>query len=105
MQRLLAGAAPRHAFLLRKGPAWDDPAQQHLQWEHARNMFTLLRDHHLSYVCPLMDGTDVVGFGVIDASSREAAARLLEHDPGVRAGRLRFEVLQGVPFGAGEVRI
>lgn len=105
MQRSLASAPPCHAFLLRKGPAYDDPATQPLQWEHARNMFTLMRDGHLRYVCALMDGTDVVGFGVMNAPSREAAEDLLRADPAVRAGRLVWQLLHGVAFVAAEVRL
>jgi predicted enzyme related to lactoylglutathione lyase len=105
MQGLLASTPPAHAFLLRKGPAYDDVATQPLQWEHARNMFTLLRDGHLRYVCALMDGTDVVGFGVMNGATREAVEALLRADPAVRAGRLAWQLLAGVAFTAGETRL
>lgn len=104
MQGLLASTAPCHAFLLRKGPAYDDPATQPLQWEHARNMFTLMRDGHLRYVCALMDGTDVVGFGVMNGASREAVEGLLRADPAVRGGRLVWQLLSGMAFTAGDTR-
>jgi predicted enzyme related to lactoylglutathione lyase len=103
MQRLLANAEPSLAFLVRKGPAFDDPSLQHLQWEHARNMFTLLRDRKLRSVTALVDGSDVLGVGVF-AVAREEAEQLLRDDPGVRGGRLTMQLFNAASFAAGEVR-
>lgn len=103
MQRLLGSTAPSIAFLIRKGPAWEDAATQPLQWEHARNMFTLVRDGRLRYVCPLLDGTDVLGFGVLNVSSKSEAEALLKEDPAVRGGRVTFQVLTGAEFRENEV--
>lgn len=103
MQRLLANAEPALAFLVRKGPAFADPSLQHLQWEHARNMFTLLRDGKLRSVTALVDGSDVLGVGVF-AVAREEAEQLLRDDPGVRGGRLTMQILNAASFAADEVR-
>jgi uncharacterized protein len=105
MQALLRSAPSAHAFLVRKGPAWDDPSRLHLQWEHARNLFALMRAGKLSFVCALMDGTDVVGLGILDVPSRKEAEDLLRDDPGVRGGRITTQLLNGTAFHAGEVRI
>jgi len=103
MQRLLASAEPSLAFLVRKGPAFDDPALQHLQWEHARHLFTLLRNGKLRSVTALMNGTDVLGLGIM-AVGREEAEQLLRDDPGVRGGRLTIQLFDAAAFAAGEVR-
>jgi len=103
MQRLLGSAQPSLAFLVRKGPAFDDPALQYLQWEHARHLFTLLRNGKLRSVTALMDGTDVLGLGVL-AVAREEAEQLLRDDPGVRGGRLTMQLVNATAFAAGEVR-
>jgi predicted enzyme related to lactoylglutathione lyase len=103
MQRLLGGADKNVTFLLRRGPAFDDPARQHLQWEHARNMFSLLRAGKLRMVTALMDGTDVLGVAIFNGTREEAEATLRE-DPGVRGGRLNLQLLTGVSFFAGETR-
>ena len=105
MQRLLGAATPAHTFLVRKGPAWDDPALAPLQWEHARNMFTLMKQGKLRFVCALMDGTDVLGLGVLNVRSRSEAEQLLREDPGARAGRISMQLLSGTAFSAGEVRL
>ena len=102
MQRLLGGAARRFAFVLRPGENFG-PDTQGLQWEHARNMFTLLQAGTLASVTALMDGTDVLGIGVMDAASKSDVQALLRDDPAVSGGRLRFEVFSAGSFMRGEV--
>jgi hypothetical protein len=98
MQAMLGATAPQVAFVLRRGPAYDDPATAPSRWEHARNMFTLMRDGRVAQVSALMDGTDVLGFGLVAAGSREEAAATLREDPGVRSGRLVAEILTAMSF-------
>lgn len=100
MQGLLAAARPGIAFLLHRGPGFDDPAKAHLQWEHARNMFTLMKRGLLTHVSAFPAGTGVLGFGLLALDTAEAAEALLAEDPGVRGGRLRAEVLGAITFTA-----
>lgn len=100
MRALLAGSRPGVAFLLHKGPAYDDPAKAHLQWEHARNMVTLIRRGLLVHVSAFPAGTGVLGFGLSTLRTNAEALALLAADPGVRGGRLRAEVLAAVTFTA-----
>jgi predicted enzyme related to lactoylglutathione lyase len=102
MQRLLGSAPKRFAFLLRPGPKFG-PETQALQWEHARNMFALLQAGRLASVTALMDGTDVLGLGVIEAASKADVETLLREDPAVSGGRLRFEIFSAASFLRGEV--
>lgn len=102
MQRLLGGATREVAFVVKRGPAYDDPASAPLQWEHARNMFHLLKTGRLRSVTALVDGTDVLGLGVLRAADRAEAERLLADDPGVRGGRLAIELLTSVTFREGD---
>lgn len=103
MRALLGAKAPGVSFLLRRGPRFDDPETAPLQWEHARNMLSLLRAGVLIQVVPLMDGTDVLGFGRFAKADRDEAARVLADDPGVRGGRLTVQVLASMSFEAGEL--
>ncbi len=104
MQAMLGATAPRVAFVLRRGPAYDDPATAPAQWEHARNMFTLMRDGRVAQVSALVDGTDVLGFGLMAAGTAEEAAATLREDPGVRSGRLVAEILTAMSFDASRSR-
>ncbi|HET9955326.1 MAG TPA: hypothetical protein VFQ61_12515 [Polyangiaceae bacterium] len=98
MQQLLGASPPRIVFLLRRGPRYDDPATLPLQWEHARNMFSLLRAGTLLSVTALMDGTDVLGVGVLASGTRESAEALLAQDPAVRGGRVTVQFHTGASF-------
>jgi hypothetical protein len=100
MQAVLGSTAPRVAFVLKRGPAYDDPATAQSQWEHARNMFTLMRDGRLAHVSALVNGSDVLGFGLMVAGSPEEAEALLREDPGVRSGRLVAQVVMALSFDA-----
>ncbi len=103
MQRLLGSARPGIAFLIRRGPAFDDPATVPHQWEHGRNMFALLQAGKLRQVTALPDGTDVLGLGLFALSDRAEAEAILRADPGVRSGRLTYQLVSDVTFRAGEV--
>lgn len=102
MQTLLGGAPKRFAFALRPGPKFGQETLP-LQWEHARNMFTLLRAGRLRSVTALLDGSDLLGVGVLDAASKDEVEALLREDPAVRGERLRFEVFTAASFSLGEV--
>lgn len=102
MQRLLANAPKRYAFALRPGPSYG-PETMALQWEHARNMFTLLRRGKLLTVTALLDGRELLGLGTMLAESKEEVEALLALDPAVKGGRLLVEVLTAASFTSGEI--
>ncbi|HEX2731563.1 MAG TPA: VOC family protein [Polyangiaceae bacterium] len=104
MQQLLGSATQGLAFVIRRGPAFDDPASVPLQWEHARNMFTLLKSGKLRAVSAFMDGQDVLGLGLLTTNDRALAMEILRSDPGVRAGRLKAELLVDVTFARDSAR-
>ncbi len=97
LQRLLASAPRRFAFVFTPGPK-HGPETLALQWEHARNLFQLLRAGTLHSVTALMDGTSVLGVGVMEAPSKDAVAAVLDADPAVKGGRLRYEVYAAGAF-------
>lgn len=97
MQRLLGSAPHRFTFVLHRGPAYG-PATDALQWEHARNMFTLLQRGVLRSVTALLDGDDVLGVGTLDAASKADVEALLAADPAVRGGRLIARVSTAAVF-------
>lgn len=102
MQRWLANAPRRFAVVIKPGPHCT-PDTLALQWEHARNMFTLLARNALLSVTALTNGTDVLGVAVLEASSRDDVEALFAKDPAVLGGRLRFEVLDAAHFRSDEL--
>jgi len=60
-------------------------------WEHGRRNFTLLAAGTLPIVCPISDGTEVGGFGIFVASPQEVR-KIMDEDPGVKAGLFTYEL-------------
>lgn len=103
LQRVLGTTPPRLTFLVRPGPRFSDPATLPLQWEHARNMLSLLEAGVLLQVTALMDGTDVLGMGIFAHGDRAEAERILAADPAVVGERLIVEFRQSASFRAGDL--
>ncbi|GAC1643246.1 MAG: hypothetical protein NVS4B12_07340 [Ktedonobacteraceae bacterium] len=51
----------------------------------------MLCDEVLPIVCPVPDGSDVSGVGILNASVEEAQ-KIMDEDPGVQAGVFVYEI-------------
>ena len=91
MREMLGRAKGYSVVILRGTPKLADPAAQAIVWEHARRNFQLRADGVLRIVCPVGDGSDVSGIGIFDTSVDETR-RIMDDDPGVRAGIFTYEV-------------
>ena len=81
-------------FLFR-GPKWtpeDTPETRKLQEEHMANIRRMGEAGKLVIAGPFMDGGDLRGLYVFRVATPEEATSLVESDPAVKAGRLRFEL-------------
>lgn len=74
------------------------PEVDSIIWEHARRNFALRAEGVLSVVCPVVDDSEWAGIGIFNATVEEVA-RIMDDDPGVRAGVFTFEVhpVRGLP--------
>lgn len=83
--------------ILRKGPAYRAPDAgftsdvAKIIWAHGRRNAALRTAGLMPVVCPVADGSDVSGVGILDADPEEAG-RIMSMDPGVRAGVFTYEV-------------
>ena len=77
--------------LLHAGEKYGTEGFEKIVWEHGRNNFSMRADGLLSIVCPVRDDTELCGVGIFNASVEETT-KLMEADPGVRAGVFTFEV-------------
>jgi hypothetical protein len=70
-------------------------------WEHGRRNFALRESGLMPIVCPVADDSDLAGACVLVVEAGEAA-RMMEADPGVRAGIFTYEIhpTRGFPGSA-----
>lgn len=77
--------------ILRAGPKSKEPGVEKIIWEHGRRNFALRADGSLSIVCPVIDGSDVRGVGIFNASA-EKTKKIMDEDPGVKAEVFVYEI-------------
>jgi uncharacterized protein len=81
-------------FFYKAGPRRDQPPaeQERLQREHLRYLFKLRGMGRLALNGPVTDDETLLGIGIFDFTDLAEAARLLDGDPAVQAGRLVYEI-------------
>ena len=90
MREMLTRSKAYSLVILKMGPNASADRDK-IVWEHGRRNFSLRADGHLAIVCPVRDGTDVCGVGIF-TGSQEETRRIMDEDPGVRAGVFVYEL-------------
>jgi hypothetical protein len=93
MREKLAQTKNYCIVLLRAGPNRNPTEVQKIVWEHVRRNFSLKADGTMPIVCPVNDGTDFHGIGIMDRTVEEAK-EIMDDDPGVKAGIFVYELHQ-----------
>jgi hypothetical protein len=91
MREMLPKAHAYTLVILRAGPKRYEPGVEGIIWEHARRNFALRAEGILAIVCPVGDGSDVSGAGIFTTGEQETL-RIMDEDPGVKAGVFTYEV-------------
>ena len=101
MLDMLAKTKDYTLMMLKEGPNWSVADRDKIIWEHGRRNFALRADGVLAIVCPVSDDTPWCGIGIFDASGEEVV-RIMDDDPGVRAGVFEYEThpVRGFPGSA-----
>ena len=88
-------------LLLKQGPNWSAPDRDQIVWEHGRRNFALRADGVLAIVCPILDDSPWCGIGIFNAPE-DHVSRIMDEDPGVRAGVFEYEIhpVRGFPGSA-----
>jgi hypothetical protein len=88
-------------MLLKEGPKWSAPDRDQIIWERGRRNFALRADGVLAIVCPISDDSPWCGTGIFNAPEDDVA-RIMDEDPGVRAGVFEYEIhaVRGFPGNA-----
>ena len=81
--------------LLYRGAKWtpeSTPETERLQQAHLANIQRMQKEGKLLVAGPFLDNGDLRGIYVFRVASDQEARALVDTDPAVRAGRLRFEL-------------
>ena len=91
MREAISKTKPYCVVILKAGPRHREPGVEPVIWEHGRRNFELRAAGRLSIICPIRDGTEVCGIGIFSTSPEETK-RIMDHDPGVKAGVFVYEL-------------
>src|SRR5271157_4019627 len=91
MKAMLATVKPYCACILHATAKRKEPGADLIVREHARRNFQLKAEGILPVVCPISDTTDVRGIGIY-VGTVEEIARVMDDDPGVKAGIFTYEL-------------
>ena len=91
MRQMGAKTREYSCVILKRTPRLEEPGADKIVWEHGRRNYALRAEGLLSIVCPIRDGSPLAGIAIFDADA-EATRRIMEEDPGVKAGVLSYEV-------------
>jgi len=97
MRQMTSKTKPYAIVILRAGPNSSRPGNEGTIWEHGRRNFALRAKGVLPIVCPIRDGSDVRGIGIMSVSI-DKAREVMDDDPGVKAGVFVYEVHEGRSF-------
>lgn len=91
MLQMRARARDYCILILKAGPNYGQDGARDIIWEHGRRLHALRVDGVLSIVCPVTDDSDVAGIGIFHASVEETR-KIMDEDPGVKAGVFVYEL-------------
>jgi len=91
MLQMRATARNYCLMILKAGPNKHEDGAEKIIWEHGRRNHALRADGLLSIVCPVSDGSEVSGIGIFNASVEEVT-KIMDEDPGVKAGVFVYEL-------------
>jgi hypothetical protein len=97
MRQALSKAKQYSVVILKAGPNKDKSGVDKITWEHGRRNFALRADGVLPVVCRIADESAVSGVGIFDATLEETK-KIMDDDPGVKAGVFVYELHAGLSF-------
>lgn len=91
MHAMLSTTKEYSLVFWKAGPKENEPEAQAITWEHGRRNFSLRAAGLLAIVGPLVDECEVQGISIFNAS-REETRKIMDDDPGVKAGVFTYEI-------------
>jgi hypothetical protein len=91
MQAAMTQTREYTVVLLEAGPQYGTEEAKPIIWEHGRRNFELRADGLLNIVCPITDDSPLCGVGIFSGSADDVR-RIMDDDPGVRAGVFTYRI-------------
>ena len=91
MRQMISKTKNYCIVILKAGPNRNEEGVEKIIWEHGRRNFELRADEVLSIVCPISDGSNVAGVGIFNTNIEEVK-KIMDEDPGVKAGVIAYEI-------------
>jgi hypothetical protein len=91
MQQMRAKTKNYNIVILKAGPNINHDGAEKIIWEHGRRNYELRADGVLAIVCPISDDSDVCGLDIFNATVEEVK-KIIDEDPGVKAGVFVYEI-------------
>ena len=91
MKEMLSKSKDYSVVILKDGPNRNMEEAGRVVWEHGRRNFALRRDGLMPLVFRVSDGSEVSGVCVFVLSVEETK-KIMDEDPGVKAGLFIYEV-------------
>lgn len=91
MRQIISQTRQYCIVILKAGPNRLEEGVEKIIWEHGRRNFELRAEGVLPIVCPISDGSDVSGIGIFNAPLEEVK-KIMDEDPGVKAGVFVYEL-------------
>jgi hypothetical protein len=93
MNQMLLKTKQYSLVILKIGPNRFAEGAEKIIWEHGRRNFKLREEGILSIVCPISSEGDIRGIGIFNTTFEETK-KIMDEDPGVKAGVFIYEILQ-----------
>jgi cytochrome c556 len=91
MQAAMTQTREYTVVLLEAGPQYGTEEAKPVIWEHGRRNFELRAEGILNIVCPITDDSPLCGVGIFPGTADDVR-RIMDEDPGVRAGVFTYRV-------------
>lgn len=92
MRQMITKTKEYTIVILKSTQKRNEPEAEKIIWEHGRRNFLLREEGKLPIACPINDGTEIKGIGIFTTSIEETR-RIMDEDPGVKAGIFTYETL------------
>lgn len=91
MKQMLTKSKNYTIVILRKTEKINEPGNDQIKYEHGKRNFQLRKDGIISIVCRIKDESNISGIAIFN-SNLDEVKKIMDEDPGVKAGIFTYEV-------------